>query len=93
MNFKILECETTYGGLDTNISITYVNLDDYKVFQLIMSLDSVQDEIFKKTKDQDNLISSLVNRFHKHSKILYLEDMSSEMVSKLRNYKLYELLK
>jgi hypothetical protein len=93
MNFKILECETTYGGLDTNISITYVNLDDYKVFQLIMSLDSVQDEIFKKTKDQDNLISSLVNRFHKYSKILYLEDMSSEMVSKLRNYKLYELLK
>ena len=87
MNFKILECETTYGGLDTNISITY------KVFQLIMSLDSVQDEIFKKTKDQDNLISSLVNRFHKYSKILYLEDMSSEMVSKLRNYKLYELLK
>ena len=93
MNFKILECETTYGGLDTNISITYVNLDDYKVFQLIMSLDSVQDEIFKKTKDQDNLISSLVNRFHEYSKILYLEDMSSEMVSKLRNYKLYELLK
>ena len=93
MDFEIIECKTTYGGLDTNISIIYINLSDYKIFDLQMSLDSVQDEILKTSTNKNGLINELVNKFHKYSKKLDISEMPSDLILKLRDYKLYELLK
>lgn len=93
MNFKVLDCTTTYGGLDTNISISYICIDDYKVYKLIMNLDSVQEEMIKTSKDPNGIISGIIDKFHKHSRTIYIDEMSDELVTKLRDFKLYEILR
>jgi hypothetical protein len=92
-NYKIIDCHTEYGGLESNLSVIYFSLSDYSVFKLVMCLDSVQEEIMKNSTDKLDLINSIINKFHKHSKRIYLSEMSDELVSKIRDFKLYELLK
>jgi hypothetical protein len=91
--YKIIDCHTEYGGLESNLSVTYVNLLDYSVYKLVMCLDSVQEEIVKKSVDKQNLLNSIIDKFHKNSRKIYLNEMSEELLAKLRDFKLYELLK
>jgi hypothetical protein len=94
IEFEIIECKSIYGGLDTNISIIYIDVSNYNVYSLVMDLDSIQEEMLRKSTNKDSLISSLVNKFHYNSKKMTIDEIKEEnLTHKLRDYKIYEILK
>ncbi len=98
MNIKILDSTAEYGGLDTVIKTIYVDLDNYKLYSLFVNLDSIQEQIFEKSLNDDNkFIINFTIRNHQKSKECKIGDIDkytlSRILPEIRNLKIDTLIK
>jgi hypothetical protein len=94
---KILYKEVDESNLDINIYTIHIN--NGEIFQSNIKLDSVQYEIYKNQKDQDSILSKMIDRniyescnnISKHPNIKnFLQEKN--ILNDVRNYKLNKII-
>lgn len=98
MKNKILYKEVDESNLDINIYTIHIN-NNGEIFQSNIKLDSVQYEIYKNQKDQDSILSKMIDRniyescnnISKHPNIKnFLQEKN--ILNDVRNYKLNKII-
>lgn len=96
MEYKIIQVITSYGGLDTNIEISYYIPSNDRFYLLSFTFDSVQQEILSKLKKED-VINDFIIRKHKLAKEYTYEEIkkfinNEVLINFIRDHKINDLL-